>query len=132
MADVGNKIRKYIQDIASATAANKEQTSELAANVHKSEQIKDAQIAAMTTQIKMLADAMAVLTKSIESKETNGGGGGGSGGGNGGGCSGGGSDPGNHIFRFPWNMGKYCWSYGHHPVGAKHDSHTCTHKKIRP
>ena len=37
MADVGDKIRKYIQDIASATAAYKERTAELAANVHKSE-----------------------------------------------------------------------------------------------
>jgi hypothetical protein len=137
MADVGNEIRKYIQDIASATAADKEQTAELAANVHKSEKIKDAQIAAMTAQIKMLADTMAVLTKWIENKETNGsgsgnsGGGGSGGGGSGGGGSGGGggSDPGNRTFRFPRNMGKYCWSHGHHPVRAKHDSHTCTHKK---
>ena len=37
MADVGDKIRKYIQDIASATAANKEQTAKLVANVHESE-----------------------------------------------------------------------------------------------
>ena len=90
----------------------------------------------MTAQIKMLADAMAVLTKLIENKETNVGGGndGGIGGGGGGGrgrsgCSGSGRDPGNRTFRFPRNMGKYCWSHGHHPVGAKHDSHTCTHKK---
>jgi hypothetical protein len=41
MANVGDKIRKYIQDIASATATDKEQTAELAANVHDSEQIKD-------------------------------------------------------------------------------------------
>ena len=105
MANMGNKIRKYIQDIASATATNKEQSARLAANVHKSEQIKDAQIAAMMAQIKMLADAMAVLTKSIENKGTNGGGG--SDGGIGGG-GGGGSDPGNRTFRFPRNMGKYC------------------------
>ena len=36
MADVGDKIRKYIQDIANATAADKERTAELAANVHES------------------------------------------------------------------------------------------------
>ena len=41
MANVGDKIRKYIQDIASATAADKERTAKLAANVHESEQIKD-------------------------------------------------------------------------------------------
>ena len=138
MADVGDKIRKYIQDIASATAADKEQTAKLAADVHKSEQIKDAQIAAMTAQIKMLVDAMAVLTKSIENKETNcnggsGGGNGGSGrGGSGSGHGGSGSNPGNHTFWFPWNIGKYCWSHGHHPVRAKHDSRTCTHKKNHP
>ena len=90
----------------------------------------------MTAQIKMLADAMAVLTKSAKNKETNvsggndgGIGGGGSGVGGRSGRDGSGSDPGNRTFRFPRNMGKYCWSHGHHPVGAKHDSHTCTHKK---
>ena len=136
MANVGDEIRKYIQDIASTTAADKEQTVKLAANVHKSERIKDAQIAAMTAQIKMLADAMADLTKLIKSKETNVGGGndGGISGGGGScggrsGCGGSSSNPGNHTFRFPPNMGKYCWSHGHHPVGANHDSHTCTHKK---
>ncbi len=71
MANVGDEIRKYIQDIASATVADKEQTAKLAANVHESERIKDAQIAAMMAQIKMLADAMTVLTKLIENKETN-------------------------------------------------------------
>ena len=123
MANVGDEIRKYIQDIASATAENKERTAELAAKVHESERIKDTQIAATTAQIKILADAMAVLTKLIKNKETNvrggndGGISGGSGGG--GGRSGRGdssSDPGNRTFWFPQNMGKYCWSHGHHPV----------------
>jgi hypothetical protein len=44
MADVSNKIRKYIQDIASATIANKERTAELAANISKASRAKDAQI----------------------------------------------------------------------------------------
>ncbi len=90
----------------------------------------------MTAQIKMLADAMAVLTKSAKNKETNvsggndgGIGGGGSGVGGRSGRDGSGSDPGNRTFRFPRNMGKYCWSHGHQPVRAKNDSHTCTHKK---
>ena len=26
-------------------------------------------------------------------------------------------------------MGGYCWSHGHHPVNAKHDSSTCKYKK---
>ena len=32
-------------------------------------------------------------------------------------------------FKYTRNMGNYCWSHGHHPVGVKHDSSTCTHKK---
>ena len=68
MADVGGKIRKYIQNIASATAADKERTTKLAANVHQSEQIQDTQIAAMTAQIKMLADAMAVLHQKLTAR----------------------------------------------------------------
>ena len=88
----------------------------------------------MTAQIKTLADAMAVLTKLIKNKETNGGssngGTGGSRDGSGGGRGVGDSNLANRTFQFPRNMGKYCWSHGHHPIGAKHDSHTCTHKKI--
>ncbi len=30
---------------------------------------------------------------------------------------------------FSRNMGSYCWSHGHHPVSAKHDSNNCTNKK---
>jgi hypothetical protein len=32
-------------------------------------------------------------------------------------------------FKYTRNMGNYCWSHGRHPVGVKHDSSTCTHKK---
>ncbi len=35
MADVGKEIRKYIQDIASATVADKERTAENLANISK-------------------------------------------------------------------------------------------------
>jgi hypothetical protein len=48
---------------------------------------------------------------------------GGSNGGNGGGLGG------RCNFRFPCNMGSYCWSHDHHPIEAKHESITCTHKK---
>ena len=27
------------------------------------------------------------------------------------------------------NMGNYCWSCGHHPVGMKHGSHICIRTK---
>ena len=48
MADVGNKIRKYIQEIASATVADKERTTELAANISDATKAKDAQIDSIT------------------------------------------------------------------------------------
>ena len=64
-ANVGNKLRKYIQEIASAAAAGKES----AANISKETKAKDAQICAMTAQIKILTDAIAALTKSLANKE---------------------------------------------------------------
>jgi hypothetical protein len=54
MADVGDKIRKYIQEIASATVADKEKSAEWAANMNESAKKKDAKINAMTMQIKIL------------------------------------------------------------------------------
>ena len=48
MADVGDKIRKYIQEIASATVADKERTAELAANISDATKAKDAQIESIT------------------------------------------------------------------------------------
>ena len=32
------------------------------------------------------------------------------------------------TFKYPRNMGGYCYSCGFHPVGPKHDSETCTRK----
>jgi hypothetical protein len=93
MADVGNKIRKYIQEIASATVADKEKSAEWAANMNESEKKKDAKIDVMTMQIKILTNAVAALSKAIATKENvnpNRGGGGNDGGGGGSGGSGGG------------------------------------------
>jgi len=118
MADVGDEIRKYIQEIARATVADKERTAELAANISDATNAKDAQIDSITAQIKLLMDTVALLSQSIANKENIGGGGGG---GAGGGAL--------REFKYTRNMGSYCWSHGHHPVGAKHDSSTCTHKK---
>jgi hypothetical protein len=64
-ADVGNKLRRYIQEIASAAAAGKESV----ANISKETKAKDAHICMMTAQIKTLADAIAALTKSVANKE---------------------------------------------------------------
>jgi hypothetical protein len=130
MADVGNKIRKYIQDIASATVADKEKTAENLTNISKAPRAKDAQIDSIMAQIKLLTNTVALLSKSLANKETNGSGGndgrGSSSGRNGGegrGCGG----------KQTWipirNMGNYCWSCRHHPVGAKHNSHICIQNK---
>ncbi len=51
MADVGNKIRKYVQEIASATVSSNEKTTKLATNVSKEAKAKDDQLKAMMTQI---------------------------------------------------------------------------------
>ncbi len=51
--------------MASAAAAEKES----AANISKETKAKDAQILAMTTQVKMLMDAFTTLMKSLANKE---------------------------------------------------------------
>jgi hypothetical protein len=130
MADIGDKIRKYIQYIASATVANKERTAELAANISKAPRAKDVQIKSITAQIKLLTNTIALLLKSLANKENNGGGrnsgGGNSDGRNGGNGSGLGS---RRVFCHTRNMGCYCWAHGHHPVGVNHNSNNCTNKK---
>ncbi len=91
-----------------------------------------AQIQALTNTVARLSTAIAAVAK----ENGGGGGGGGSGGSSsGGGGSGGGSGGGNNgggggkrKFKFRRNMGAYCSTHGHHPVGANHTSATCTHK----
>jgi hypothetical protein len=132
VADMGDEIQKYIQEIASATVADKAKTAELAANISEVTKAKDAQINSITAQIKLLTDTVALLSKSIANKEnigSNSSGGSSSGSGSSG--SGGGGLGGGHDFRYTRNMGNYCWSCGHHPVGMKPNSITCTHKKDR-
>jgi hypothetical protein len=147
MADVGDKIRKYIQEIASASVADKEKTAELAANISKESKAKDAQFQVMTAQIQALTNTVATLSTAIaaaaktgDGGSSNGGGGGGGGGGgsgsggsggSGGGGSGGGGGGrgGERTFKFTRNMGAYCSMHGHHPVGANHTSATCTSKR---
>jgi hypothetical protein len=129
MADAGNKIRKYIQEIASTTVADKEKSTKWVANMNESAKKKDAKIDIMTMQIKILTNAVAALPKAIATKENvnpNGGGGDGNGGGGGGG---GGGGNGQRPFAYTRNMGACCWSCGFHPVGANHTSATCIKKK---
>lgn len=135
MADVGDEIRKYIQEIASASAADKEKATEFAANVSEESKTKDAQLQAITAQIQALTNTVATLSTAIAAatKTGNGGrrggaGGGGAGGGDAGGGSSGGGRGGERTFTAFRNMGAYCSTHGHHPVGAKHTSTTCNKK----
>jgi hypothetical protein len=119
MADVGNEIRKYIQEIASASVASNITAAKFAANVSEESKAKDAQFLAMTAQIQALTNIVATLLAAITAaaKENDGGGGGGGGGG------------GERTFKFTTrNMGAYCYTCGHHPVGVNHTSVTCTRK----
>jgi len=116
MADVGNEIRKYTQEIASATVASNEKAAEFAANVSKESKAKDTQFQAMTAQIQALTNTIAMLSTAIAAAAKNGGSGGGGGGGK-------------RTFKFTRNMGAYCSTHGHHPVGANHTIATCTNKR---
>jgi hypothetical protein len=125
MAGVGNKNHKYIQEIASATIADKEKkpnllptsancqwqrTPKLTASQFKSSYSptqlylsqSHSQKKRTTVEVVMPVVATALTAVVVEVR-----------------CN----------FGYPCNMGSYCWSHGHHPVRAKHDSIMCTHKK---
>jgi hypothetical protein len=132
MADVGNKIQKYIQEIASATVASNEKTAEWAANVSKEGKAKNDQLKAMMAQIRALTNTIATLSTAIaaaakENNTPNDGSGGGSGGGCNRGCGSGNRDDG--AFRYMRNMGGYCSTHDHHPVDINHTSTMCTQKR---
>jgi hypothetical protein len=110
MADIGDEIREYIANLASASAGA---AQEQAANTMG----KTNQFDAMAAQIKALTDAVAKLTTANENKDPNAGGGGGK--------------NGDRESRRPQmtklqNMGAYCHSHGYHPVGTDHDSTNCS------
>jgi hypothetical protein len=138
MADVGNEIRKYIQEIASVPVTSNKKNAKWAANTSKKAKAKDYQLKAMMAQIQALTNTIATLSTAIaaaakENKKPNNGGGGGSGsGGGGGGRGGGGSDRdfghggGNRddgALCCMCNMGSYCLMHGHHPVCINHTQH---------
>ncbi len=132
MADVGNKIRKYIQDIAGATVSDKERTAELAANISKASRAKDTQINSITAQIKLITNTVTLLSKSLANKENNSSGGN-SGGGNGGGRNGGdgGGLGGRRIFHHTSDMGSYCLIPRTSPSGRKAQQQQLHQKKGR-
>ena len=82
-ADAGDKLRKYIAEIAQAAVTQEEQAN----NIRDSSK---ATSNAMALQLKTMSEQIAQLTKKLDNKENNGGGGGGSDGGGSGGRGGGG------------------------------------------
>ena len=58
IADVGDEIRKYIQEIASASVASNKKAVEFAANISEESKAKDAQFQAMTAQIQALTNTV--------------------------------------------------------------------------
>jgi hypothetical protein len=115
MADVGDKIREYIQQLASAGAAN---ATDKADNVQTKKKL-----ATKEAEIKKLTATIAAMTTKMSNNEN---------------CNpniGANRDSSReHVTRRPQmaklhNMGAYCHLHGFHPVGANHDSITCNWKK---
>ncbi len=115
MADAGDELHKYIQQLASAGAANATDTADNA-------QMKE-KLATMETEIKKLTATIAAMTAKMSNNEirnpnigTN-------------------RDGSREcVTRWPQmtrlrNMGAYCHSHRFHKVGANHDSTTCNWKK---
>ena len=112
MADYGDEIREYIQQLASAGAAS---ATDAAANI----QTKD-KLSTMEAEIKKLTATIAAMAMKLtnnENRDPNAGGGTGD-------C-----DSRRPQMKKLRNMGAYCHSHGFHPVGANHDSANCGWKK---
>ena len=117
MADYGDEIREYIQQLASASAANK--VTDTAANVQTTNKLTT-----MEAEIKKLTATIASMATKLngnpnpnpngENINPNSG-----------------ANKGSQWRQYKKrrNMGAYCSSHGFHPVGVKHDSVTCTRKK---
>ena len=114
-ADKGDELREYIAKIATAAVARKGKQDELTANLRSTAKSKE--IEAMALQIKMLTNAVALLTKNGNKEENNPN------------KPTGGSGCEKEQYTKPRTMGGYCWSHGFHPAGENHTSATCTWKK---
>ncbi len=109
LMDVGNKLHKYINQIA---AANEQQKEDTAANIGNNMN------SGLAADVNQLAEALAQFMKMVTNKEnkppSN-------------------SNTGGHRSDKQYmgvrNMGAYCSSHGYHPVGTGHTSTTCKYKK---
>ncbi len=118
MAKIGNKIKDYIAKIASALITN----NDALANICNTDRTNNLQIKAMSTQLKLLADTVALLTKSIKPGDKNHNP-------NSRGCSCKARGDQNQQLTKLHNMGGYCHTNGYHSIGSSHDSNTCNIKK---
>ncbi len=111
MAGYCDETREYIQQPASASAANN--ATNTAANIQTMNKLTT-----MEAEIKKLTTTIASMATKLNNENIN----------PNSGNSGGGS-------RCPQmtklqNMGAYCSLHGFHPVGLNHNSATCTYKKL--
>jgi hypothetical protein len=118
LAKYGNKIREYIQQLASAGAAN---ATDNAVNVQTKEKLTmcKGEIKKLTATLAAMA-AKVTNSKNWDPNR---------------GASRGGSS--NRMSRQPQmkkicNMGAYCSSHGFHPVGANYNSVTCRNQWRKP
>jgi hypothetical protein len=112
MADYGNKIREYIQQLASAGAAK---ATDTAANIQTKEKLT-----LMEAEIKKLTTTIALMTSKFNGKNIN------PNKEEHGGSKQNSRRPQRKTLR---NMGAYCILHGFHPVGLNHNSTTCNRKK---
>jgi hypothetical protein len=112
MADYGDEIREYIQQLASASAANN--ATNTAANVQTTNKLRT-----MEAEIKKLTATIASMATKLNSENIN----------PNSGNSGGREQDRRPQMKKLRNMGAYCSLHGFHPVGIKHDSVTCIYKK---
>jgi hypothetical protein len=118
LAEYGDEIREYIQQLTSAGTAN---ATDNAVNMQMKEKLT-----MMESKIKKLTATIAAMAAKMtnnENQDPNSG------------ASGGSSS--NHVSRQPQmkkihNMGAYCSLHGFHPVGANHDSVTCRNEWRKP
>jgi hypothetical protein len=102
--------------LASASINN----NDALANIKDTVRMKDTQIDVLVMQLKLLANTVTLLAKSIKPEEENrkpncG-------------CSHGAHGGQDKQLTKLRNMGGYCWTHGFHPVGVAHDSKNCAYK----
>jgi hypothetical protein len=117
MADHGNEIREYIQQLASTSVANN--ATDTAANIQTMNKLTT-----MEAEIKKLTATIASIATKINGNSNPN-----SNGENINPNSGASKGSQGRPFKKLRNMGAYCSSHGFHSVGIKHDSVTCIYKK---